>query len=653
MSQVDETQREARVTVRNVGGIDHTEVAFDPGVTVLAGRNATNRTSLLRAMMAALGSDDVSLKGDADEGRVELTVGGDTYTRTLQRTGAGVTTGGDPYLDDATTADLFAFLLETNEARQAVVRGDDLADLVMRPVDTEELRSDIRRLDDEKRNLDRSIENLERQVEELPALRDERAALEADVEETRAELADLETEIDEDAGAVDAEAVDAESELEARLADLREARNDLEELRYDVETEERSIEALREERETLEADREAYPERVEGREDLESEIDRLRGRTSEIAETVRELGTVVQFNEERLADGDAPLAAALDGEDTDGGGEASADHDDGVTDALVEDGTVCWTCGSDVEAAQIESTLERLRAFRREQRERKQSLENRIDDLETKLAERAERRRQREQIEERLAEIDEEIRRRESTLEDLRERRAAGADRVEELEAAVDALETDEHQELLELHEAANEREFELGRLQTRLDDLESEIERVEARGEELAERRERRETVADRLEELRTRIRSLQEDAVEAFNEHMAALLARLAYDNIDRIWIERVAEGAPDSDEASFELHVVRSTEEGVTYEDDVAHLSESEREVTGLVVALAGYLVHDVAETMPFMLLDSLEAIDAERIATLVEYLEEYATFLVVALLPDDAAALGDGHDRVTEV
>jgi len=29
----------------------------------------------------------------------------------------------------------------------------------------------------------------------------------------------------------------------------------------------------------------------------------------------------------------------------------------------------------------------------------------------------------------------------------------------------------------------------------------------------------------------------------------------------------------------------------------------LSESEREVTGLVFALAGYLVHDVHETVPF--------------------------------------------------
>ncbi len=48
---------------------------FSPGVTILAGRNATNRTSLLQVLMAALGSERVSLKGDAEEGRVDSLAG--------------------------------------------------------------------------------------------------------------------------------------------------------------------------------------------------------------------------------------------------------------------------------------------------------------------------------------------------------------------------------------------------------------------------------------------------------------------------------------------------------------------------------------------------------------------------------------------------
>lgn len=77
----------------------------------------------------------------------------------------------------------------------------------------------------------------------------------------------------------------------------------------------------------------------------------------------------------------------------------------------------------------------------------------------------------------------------------------------------------------------------------------------------------------------------------------------------------------------------------------------LSESEREVVGLVLALAGYLVHEVHTAVPFVLLDSLEAIDASRINDLLDYFSSYASYLVVALLPADADAIDVDHTRIT--
>lgn len=88
-------------------------------------------------------------------------------------------------------------------------------------------------------------------------------------------------------------------------------------------------------------------------------------------------------------------------------------------------------------------------------------------------------------------------------------------------------------------------------------------------------------------------------------------------------------------------------------MAYEDTVDHLNESEPDVTGLTFALASCLVHEVYEMLPFMLLDSLEAIDADRIAALVEYFSDYAEHLVVALLLEDAAALDDDHRRLSEI
>jgi hypothetical protein len=136
-----------------------------------------------------------------------------------------------------------------------------------------------------------------------------------------------------------------------------------------------------------------------------------------------------------------------------------------------------------------------------------------------------------------------------------------------------------------------------------------------------------------------------------------MEEILDMLEYANLTRIWIERVEKTVRDGrrsvEKSVFELHVVRKTESGATYEDTIDHLSESEREITGLTFALAGYLVHEVHETVPFMLLDSMEAIDSERLSDFISYLAEYAPYVVVALLPEDAQALPGKYTRVTEL
>lgn len=68
---------------------------------------------------------------------------------------------------------------------------------------------------------------------------------------------------------------------------------------------------------------------------------------------------------------------------------------------------------------------------------------------------------------------------------------------------------------------------------------------------------------------------------------------------------------------------------------------------------MVALVGYFGHDRHEEAPFVLLDSLEAIDVERGASLVEYFDEYTEYLLVALLPKDAGALPNEYQRVTKI
>jgi len=645
MAETSSLENPATFRVTNVGGIDETTVDITPGVTVLTGRNATNRTSFLRSIMGVLGSDGVSLKGDAEEGRIELALGGEEYVRTLTRTNGTVTAGGNPYLDDAELADLFAFLLESNEARQAVAMDSDLRELIMRPVDTAEIQAEIRECEREKSRIDDELAELESLKDELPELEEERTQLEADVEAKREMLAAKEAEIESLDANVD-ETREEKRELESRLEDLRDKRAALERTRSDIDLQQKSIESLTTERRELEAELDDLPEAPMGEYDeLDREITRLREQTERLESEVSNLQDVVQFNEELLDGTENAIADVLQ-------------PDDGVvTDELVDDTVVCWTCGSEVDTERITDTLDQLREVRQEKLETIRELESDLEELRDEQRDLQDRQRRRDRIERKLGDIEDELDQRNERLTDLREKRDRLSGDIDELEAEVEALEDEEFGDILDLHKEANQLEFELGRLESDLDDVTDRIATVEDRLTEERQLAEKREAVQEQLTDLRTRIDRIEAESIEQFNDHMDAVLDILGYANLERIWIERVEravrEGRRTAEQTAFELHVVRSTDTGATYEDTVDHLSESEREVTGLVFALAGYLVHEVYETVPFMLLDSLEAIDSERLADLVTYMAEYPTFLVVALLPEDAEALDDAYARVTDI
>ncbi|SDQ24158.1 archaea-specific SMC-related protein [Natronobacterium texcoconense] len=659
MATQESITREARLHARNIGGIDETTVELESGITVLAGRNATNRTSLLQAFMASLGGEYASLKADADEGYAELELDDETYRRTLRRSGGTTVMGGEPYLGDAELADLFAFLLESNPARRAVTTEDDLREIMLRPVDTDEIEAEITRFTAEKDQINEELDRLDALKSDLPRLEQQRTDLEGKIEDKRDELEAVKEAIED----AESQERQQDDQLEEKLSELRERRSDLEDVRFDLETERESLAALRDEREELDAERDELPD-VESldRDAVDEEIDELQRRSQEIDGVVSQLQSIVQFNEEMLEGSHPEIRELL------AGGSDSDNSAEAVTEQLLEDeeSVRCWTCGSEVRREEIEDTIDRLRSFQEQKLSERDDLEERIKSLRSERRELEQSRQERERVENRLDDVTDEIDRREERLEELTDRRDELETEIERLEDEAAELEegtdkgsesSDSDESLLELNRRANELEFSLGRLERDLETTTDEIDEIESALEDRERLETRRDEIREQLEELRTRIDRIEREAVESFNDHMDAVLEVLEYDNIDRIWIERVGEtvreGRRKVEQTAFDLHIVRSTGDGRTYEDTIDHLSESEREVTGLIFALAGYLVHEVYDEVPFMLLDSLEALDSNRIAALVEYFEEYTDFLVVALLPEDAEAIDDSHDRITEI
>jgi peptidoglycan hydrolase CwlO-like protein len=639
MSKVAESV--GRVRVSNVGGIDETEVTFEAGITVLSGRNASNRTSLLRAVMAALGSDRAELKADAEEGFVELEYGNSTYERTLSRRNGTVAMDGSPYLEDPADvelADLFAFLLQSNEARDAVSRGDDLREILMRPVDTAAIQDEIRRTQRERERIDEELAEIDDASERLPSLEERRRELEATIESLETELESKRDQLAETDAQVEVE-VEDRGEIDSAMAELETARSSYNQTRQRLETERKSVESLETELDRLQEELAELPAAVDS-DDIEDQIEHLRERQDRLDRALTQIRSIVEFNERLLEGGARPLGSMLDGE----GDETAA----GLLPASDQE-TVCWTCGSEVERSQIESTRGRIEDVRQHVVEERSAVETEIDDLTSELRERQRAKEQRDQLEGRIRQTERELEQRRERIETLETERDDLADRIEELEARVESLQAEGQSELLDLNSEINELEFEVERRADELADIEGDIERIESRLTERQALVEDRDATAERLSNLRGRIDRIEREAVERFNEHMAEILDVLEYGNVERIWIER-----KDVDDSTvFDLQIVRSDPAGTIYRDTVDHLSESEREVTGLVFGLAGYLVHDVHEVVPLMVLDSLEAIDSERLADLLAYVEEYSECIMVALLPEDAAAVDDDYGYIRDI
>jgi len=641
---MSESGATASLEIDHVGGIEHREMTFEPGVTILAGENATNRTSILRAIAGVCGSDRATLHASAEEGSVRLSIDGETYTRTLKRAGSGsVRFGGEPFLDDPTAADRFAFLLADNETRQAVVTEGDLRSLVMDPIDLAEIEREVAQLREERAAVDEQLKRRNHLREErLPDLRARRDRVRTEIETVSADLAEARTEL----AAADRDVAESRSvraEVEETLSTLQETRGELQDRKREREAEEASLESARERLGEIEREIEELDPPAADREELEETQSELWDRKERLDERIERLQTLIEFNE-RFRSAEAStfeaIEAALDV------GEAEGDRAERLAGRLADpdrDSLVCWTCGQPAERADIDGTIEALEQYRQGLFEEYATVEDRIETVESKL-ERAEQwAERRDRLLERRERTEREIERTERTVASLTDRIASLEGELEDLEAELSALETEaDYQRVIDLQEEVTELEVERESLEGTLADLEEEIGTVEAELADLEDLEDARAEIEAALTERRTRIDRLEAETVEAFNDHMAALLDRLAFENIERVWIERKGQGE-GTDGSVFDLHVVRSHADGTVFEDTVRNLSESERQVVALVFALAGNLAHEVHEEVPFMLLDSVEMIDATRKARLLEHFAGYHTYLVAVVLTEELEAI----------
>lgn len=640
------------VSVENIGGINSTDVEFESGVTVLSGENATNRTSLLQAIAATLGSSQVTLKGDTSYGHAKVRWNGGTYWRNITREDRTLRFDGSPLLtgDQAEVADLFSVLFERNEARQAVEQERDLREVVMDPVDTDEIQREMSDLTAEKRELEQKLSETESLPDDITSLKDRKESIESEIEQKKRTLSETKAEIEETDIEI-GESKQQQSEIEDKLDTLREKQTELDRVRSDIESANETIDTLKDQRQEYEEKLESLTTDPSNISELEAEIDELHSRLRQKESTMNEVQNLIQFNQNMLDENvvnEDVFAALRVGAET---------ESESVTAQLQEsEEVVCWTCGNRTEKDRISETAARLRDVHEDLYGERIQLQDRIEELEKKKEKFETVKQTREDITQQLQNINEKISQNSERIDTLESRVDELIPEIESLESEIRGLRQDHDNHVLDLHERANHLEYELSDLREERSGIDDEIEDKQQQLAQREEHQSRINEIEERLGTLQHLVEDLEQETVERFNEHMDAILEILEYDNIERIWLERKEverqEGRRKVQKRIFDLHLIRKNEQGTAYEDQLAHLSESEREVTGLIFALAGNLAHGVYEDVPFLILDSLEAIDSNRIALLIEYLSEIIDNIVVALLSEDAQAVSAGT-KITEI
>ncbi|WP_435366064.1 archaea-specific SMC-related protein [Haloarchaeobius sp. DYHT-AS-18] len=597
------------IEVSNVGGIEELQTSFDPGSTLIAAPNASNKTSLLKAIAFGLGAEQVPIRSGASAAVVTLRIGEKSITREARRRGVGTEISGDPWLDDPEIRaqfSPFAALLEFNELRSAVRQDTDIEEALKGPIDFDSLER-------KRSDLLQKKQRLKREREQLSDIESRLAEKTAALEDARERRGDLQETLETLEEKHEPQTVD--EELESLRNRRTELLNQKQQAREQVEATEAAIERYENEQADL----------LERIEDLESEVagndvdslrkerNRLQSEMEELTDRVEILQSVLTANREML--------------NSDYTGILGSEH------SLAGDDVTCWNCGEMTAVSDIDSTLEDLQELvkqekekRREQRPAIEALKEDIDDARRTESTLEKLRSEQRQISERIGD-------RKSSLETQRSRLA---DIEANLESVTDEIEDRKSERAAEGADIADSIEETRVELQT----LDREISRLEDTRDSFREDLTRRDTLdteiedltAD-IEEITERLENMERRLREQFNQAMEDLLEDLNFDGIERIWLD-----------GEFEIVVAREVD-GAVQEDSVSNLAESERELVGLVLGLSGYLAYGLAETVPVLVLDSLGALDNARVERLLTYFRDIPEFLIAAVHPDTADSFDD--------
>ena len=451
MSHLD-TERPVTVYAENIGGLSESEVTLQPGITVLRGKNATGRTSLLKGLTGVLGGSIPALRGNTNKGHIQLEWGEDIYNQHLERKDGTVRTSGQTVTERSDLVDLFVSLTKNNPARRAVVQDEDLRDIIMRPVDTDAIQRRIEELQRERNRIGQRLRSIDNELDRRTNVTSRKTSTKNELDE----LDDQITELREQLTEYDADPEKAE-QVEKALNALEERKQKLESISNRIRTNEDTLEALRDEQKELQTEQSSLKTSEEELTRIETKLSELTSRERSLATSINDLSAIVDFNEKLVSDTNPEFLL-------------SEDVDAAVAKLNpMSESVQCWTCGSNVDRSRVSNRLDELRSVIEEKRAERTNVQSQVEDLRGTQEELRNELERRDDLRRRLNEISAEIAQREQKLESLRDRRDETRQRLSSLEEFVSEREALRENELVGQYQRLSELEYERGQLEEEL----------------------------------------------------------------------------------------------------------------------------------------------------------------------------------------
>jgi chromosome segregation ATPase len=470
------------IEIENIAGIRHGTATLEPGFDAIRGTNWEGKSSFIEAIETALGVATPLTEG-ADNGHVELDADDGTVAVELVRDGRNVRQQGEPYLSDEydqKRARLFACLDERNPVRQAVNAGENLEEILMQPLDIQNLDEEISSLKHERERVDNELAQANEAANRIPTVREQITQLEDEIEDTQQRISELST---DDDGSAERD----------RLSQLRAERD---QVASRIDRFESSIERTKE---TL-AEKRTELESLTVPEDstVESDLAEARENLQAVKGDADLLQSLYSANQRVLEEDRLSLITDIDHQ-------------------LTDDTVTCWVCDNEASRGEMEAQINALGEKVSELRSEIEAYRDKVDRLEARAEEIK-------QAEQRQRDLEEAIADHESNVDDRQERLSEMRTRHDELDAEIEDLSTtvsSTTDELTDLESEVKYREMEL-------EENRDELETLEARASRADNLESERETLTSEIVELRNRKEEMKRRTREAFDEAIGEIVAR-----------------------------------------------------------------------------------------------------------------------------